>query len=849
MANYATLKAAIQNVIKANGNNEITGSLLQQSLVAMINSLGAYYQFAGVATPTTNPGTPDQNVFYIAADAGVYSNFNSLEITASEIAFFLYNGSWTKAGLNIPNNTKIDEIELSLALMGVQEIVPSYSVTSGSYVNKNGVVASGSNLNMAQIAMQKGDVLTLYADCGSNAVCPISRVSGTLYVVETVYESGYQKYTYYASEDCTAVISYYRLKSVIISRATANGLMDAINKASEYSQNAICVYNVPIASGGGDGYINASGNVGTLSGTFHTDYLPVFPGQSIKLINPFVRDAGRCALYGPGKEFIRAIDSSAMDAENNLLVTIGENERFLRCGWYKRNAPARVIINECASQFFRKEYGPYKEQIDSNTQSIVDITGGDEPIDVVLGRNGYYVATNGRVNSLSSQGITAPIFLRKGETIKAKVRALTTVAAISITDENGSAYNPVVIGTGDVLADYSYQADADLYVAVSGYKVGMQLSATRVGQLEQLDQKIDSVSVINTTKETPTLTKITGYYINNSGSINQLSGYFYTDLIPLLRSQTIVVTSKDASGSAVARISAWSSDGNTFKGTIERGTTETTTVRYTATQDVEYLRLSGQNSQPMTVVIETDDVSEKLQNVINDQIITAISKSYPSIAMFERVGCCGDSYVKGQLYGPGGLIGDRPNIAWGSVLGRLNGLTARIYASSGADTNTWQSRSDCLPLALSEPACGLYIFCMGINDYSYVTLGSITDITGHSSYVDYPNTFYGNYGKIIEQILAHAPGCKIILMPPFLRSTTNYYNYAIGALREITQHYGIALIDTAESELAQSNFFNQGLVGAHPTSVLHSAMGKNITELVNKCIERNYDYFKTYYGV
>jgi hypothetical protein len=70
MANYQSLKAAINAVIKANGNKEITGTVLNEVLLAMVNSLGAGYQFAGVATPSTNPGTPDQNVFYIAMQAG-----------------------------------------------------------------------------------------------------------------------------------------------------------------------------------------------------------------------------------------------------------------------------------------------------------------------------------------------------------------------------------------------------------------------------------------------------------------------------------------------------------------------------------------------------------------------------------------------------------------------------------------------------------------------------------------------------------------------------------------------------------------------------------------------------------
>lgn len=95
MANYTILKNAIQQVVKQNGNNEITGALLQQSLLSMIDSLGAGYQFVGVATPSTNPGTPDQNVFYLAAEKGTYSNFTGAQLDGTKIAVFRYSGSWS----------------------------------------------------------------------------------------------------------------------------------------------------------------------------------------------------------------------------------------------------------------------------------------------------------------------------------------------------------------------------------------------------------------------------------------------------------------------------------------------------------------------------------------------------------------------------------------------------------------------------------------------------------------------------------------------------------------------------------------------------------------------------------
>lgn len=94
MANYATLKAAIDAVIKANGQREITGTVLNQTLNAMVNSLGTNYQLAGVATPSTNPGTPDQNVFYLAFEAGTYTNFNATVLSAG-ISILMWNGSWS----------------------------------------------------------------------------------------------------------------------------------------------------------------------------------------------------------------------------------------------------------------------------------------------------------------------------------------------------------------------------------------------------------------------------------------------------------------------------------------------------------------------------------------------------------------------------------------------------------------------------------------------------------------------------------------------------------------------------------------------------------------------------------
>lgn len=101
MGNYTELKAAIAAVIKANGNNEITGAIMQNVLKTIVSTVGANRTFVGIANADTNPGLPDGNVFYIAYTAGNYVKFQSkagnLTVNPGELAI-LYNGQsdWDK---------------------------------------------------------------------------------------------------------------------------------------------------------------------------------------------------------------------------------------------------------------------------------------------------------------------------------------------------------------------------------------------------------------------------------------------------------------------------------------------------------------------------------------------------------------------------------------------------------------------------------------------------------------------------------------------------------------------------------------------------------------------------------
>ena len=113
MSNYNSLRGTIDANIKQNGRQEITGQILNSVLNQMVTTLGAGYQFAGVATldPATDPGTPDAKVFYIANGKGTYTNFGGVEVTEDDVVVLYWDSSWHKVSTGIASQEKLSELE------------------------------------------------------------------------------------------------------------------------------------------------------------------------------------------------------------------------------------------------------------------------------------------------------------------------------------------------------------------------------------------------------------------------------------------------------------------------------------------------------------------------------------------------------------------------------------------------------------------------------------------------------------------------------------------------------------------------------------------------------------------
>lgn len=228
-------------------------------------------------------------------------------------------------------------------------------------------------------------------------------------------------------------------------------------------------------------------------------------------------------------------------------------------------------------------------------------------------------------------------------------------------------------------------------------------------------------------------------------------------------------------------------------------------------------------------------------NKIEDKIDSA--KIECSISLFETIGIVGDSYASGVIYSDSDNFVTKYNKSWGQILARETGCIVTNFSEGGLSTRSWLTSNKGLPLLKSEAPKELYILCLGINDWYHLGdsyLGTLEDITSHENYTDYGDTFYGNYGKIIENIKEKAPDCFMI-MSTIADSSRENFNEAI---ENIAEHYALPIIKQHADNYFQSDFYKNNMIGGHPTAINYSGMAKALRRMIEQCLKDNVEYFK-----
>lgn len=191
MSDFSALIASVRSYIRQNGNNEITGNILQEVLVGIINTLGTTainaletglsteqttranadaalsgridtadgnissmsgivttlqtrlnegYIYKGIATPSTNPAIPTGKVFYIAVQGGTYTHFDGVEV-ANGITILAYDGEDWSADVALEYDLSPSMLQ---AMASKAVTLPVTEEVIGHFVNYNGTIGDNS---------------------------------------------------------------------------------------------------------------------------------------------------------------------------------------------------------------------------------------------------------------------------------------------------------------------------------------------------------------------------------------------------------------------------------------------------------------------------------------------------------------------------------------------------------------------------------------------------------------------------------------------------------------------------------------------------------------------------------
>lgn len=223
-----------------------------------------------------------------------------------------------------------------------------------------------------------------------------------------------------------------------------------------------------------------------------------------------------------------------------------------------------------------------------------------------------------------------------------------------------------------------------------------------------------------------------------------------------------------------------------------------------------------------------------------------------NVSLFRELAVCGGSWDNGYYYtSSGGSPITNNNLSWLSCLARKNGVNATNYAVTSINTQSYLSNVNALPKLLNESAKDLYILTFGGNDAGYLGLdylGTISDIT--NDYTQNPNSFYGNYARIIEQIKAHAPKAKIVMgmwYIPNLETQEEVRIQFFNATKAIAEHYNIPYIEWKSDSWINSDEFKNNIIHNHPSVIQFPAMANAFERLFSGAVKNNLSYFKDYY--
>ena len=316
------------------------------------------------------------------------------------------------------------------------------------------------------------------------------------------------------------------------------------------------------------------------------------------------------------------------------------------------------------------------------------------------------------------------------------------------------------------------------------------------------------------------------YYVGTIDITKQTTSTY----VPFVINSGEILTFKNNTS---GNVSLYAIDASNNRVLITNGVTAGQSVTFTAEQDFVQILYWAQQLGSVSVAA-TDAVIYQLENAIKNSDIASVN-------MFGSIAAIGDSYTAGSTRNSAGTWKDYRNLSWIATLGKRTGTEWKNYGHGGATTKSFLETTE-FANSLSDTACDLYFFALGQNDGNQaLTIGTVADIHD-ADYTQNPETFYGCYGKIIQQIKNHAPNAKLVMITNWVMGST-WTDYDV-AIRAIANHYSIPVIEPFDDYFFNSALYQDYKEDGHPTAMGYSSMGLAMERLFSKCVANNPSYFK-----
>ena len=480
------------------------------------------------------------------------------------------------------------------------------------------------------------------------------------------------------------------------------------------------------------------------------------------------------------------------------------------------------------------------ESINNNINSINYIEDIEKPTLQII--EGKFIDPSGSVLNDAGSVMTEPFILKKGWSVVIEAGGyLTNHAIFSKVIEAGVSYQPLCLSIDSTKRLYTYDntSGSDMLIAISCDK---NVTGTLIAYEyfnKALSKLLSCVRIVY-----PNV--INGKFIDVNGDVVTDSPCSYTEPFTVKHGEIIHLTAGGylSTFSMIAKVitedlayepCVISHDGKTDYIYINNGNDAQFVVSYITSGGAKIEIINVPNTNGIVDYINKKNTTLKENSYLNN--------AYAGIPV---VGIIGDSLSSGVTQKESSEFVTDYDFAWWKILERNSGQTYKGFCKGGLSAKYWLEDVDYgLPKAL-EPGnkCCAYIVALGVNDQYYGdTIGSITDIDD-SDYHNNADTFYGNYGKII-QILTEASPKSLFLLMTIPRTNGSSYNEAI---RNIANHFSNCfLVDLANNEM---DFFNEGYIhnsmygGGHYNSAAYAVIGKVMEHEISKVIVDNYLAFR-----